>query len=189
MTIALITPPSIEPLTLQDVKNHLRIDHDHEDELLMDTLKAARQYVEFSSDQKCITQMWRQYENKIHTNYTVSLKINPIISVSSVVAFDADGNASTLAPESYDLLRGEDTPTLQLTDSLAPNLAANGFEIDVVAGFGDLGIDVPDTLKRAMLLLVAHWYEFRGAVSPQDQPVSLPAGFDVLLAQFKRIKL
>ncbi len=189
MTVALVTPPALEPLTLQEVKNHLRIDHEHEDNLLADTLKAARQFVEFSSHQKCISQTWRQYESRASDSCAVTLQVGPVISIASVTAFDAEGTPTVLSPETYGLFRGEDPSVLQFSNLMAQSTASNGFEIDIVAGFGDLGIDVPDTLKRAILLLVAHWYEFRGAVSPQDQPVSLPAGFETLISQFKRVSI
>jgi len=48
---------------------------------------------------------------------------------------------------------------------------------------------VPDTLKRALQMLIAHWYEFRGAISPGDQPVSIPPGFEALIHPFKRMAI
>ena len=52
-----------------------------------------------------------------------------------------------------------------------PLRVMNGIEIDFTAGFGEAGPDVPDSLRRAILVLVAHWFEFRASVGPQDQPV------------------
>ena len=63
--------------------------------------------------------------------------------------------------------------------------ALNGIEIDFTAGFGESGTDVPDTLKRALLLHVAAMFEYRGAVSAADQPAVLPEGYDRLLAPFR----
>ncbi len=39
----------------------------------------------------------------------------------------------------------------------------NGVEIDFSAGYGEAGTDVPDLAQRAMLMLVAHWFEFRAS--------------------------
>ncbi len=82
-----------------------------------------------------------------------------------------------------------DPVSLELSPDWPASAAQNGLEIDLVVGFGDLGVDVPDTLKRAILLLVAHWYEFRGAVPPSQQPVSLPPGFDRLVAAYRGVRL
>ncbi|MGB7288470.1 MAG: head-tail connector protein, partial [Salaquimonas sp.] len=65
----------------------------------------------------------------------------------------------------------------------------NGVEIDLVVGFGNTGIDVPDSLRRALLLLVAHNYEFRGAVTIDQQPANEPQGFQTLIAPFRRVRL
>ena len=189
MTIALITPPQSEPLSLDDIKLHLRIDHDHEDALLVDVLKAARQYCEHASGQKLITQAWRQYETVFPHDRAISLLVAPVQSVAAVTAFDRDGNPSVLGVDDFTFQSRWDPQAITIGHDLDPSIAANGFEVDLVAGMGDMSTDVPDTLKRAILLLVAHWYEFRGAVSPQDQPVSIPAGFETMVRPWKGPKL
>ncbi|MFD0915869.1 head-tail connector protein [Pseudahrensia aquimaris] len=189
MTTALITPAALEPLTIAEIKTHLRIDHDHEDTLLAQTLEAARAYVEFASGTKLITQLWRQYENCFPSDRRVKLRIQPFQSVDTVTVFDHEGTPTILAPADYAVRRDGDAVIIEFAASLADDLAVNGLEVDCVFGFGDLGIDVPPALRRAILLLVAHWYEFRGAISPQDQPVSLPPGFDALMAPFNRVRL
>lgn len=189
MTIALITPPASEPLSLTEVKEHLRIDHVHEDTFLQETLTAARQYTEFASGQKFITQAWRQYETCLPENRVMPLQVSPVQSVQAVTAFDRDGSPHVLSALDITLVRGSQPPLVELSSAFDPALAQNGLELDLVVGVGDLGVDVPHTIKRAILLLVAHWYEFRGAVAPQDQPVSLPAGFDALMAPYRRARL
>ena len=93
-----------------------------------------------------------------------------------------------LDADAYRLDRSEPV-SLELSPDWPTASMHNGLEIDLVVGFGDLGVDVPDTLKRAILLLVAHWYEFRGAVPPSQQPVSLPPGFDKLVAHYRGVRL
>lgn len=189
MTTALITPPAHEPLRLSEVKLHLRIDHDDEDELLNDLIKAARQYCEFSCGQKLITQVWRQYESKFPTDGSLRLLLAPVQGIVAISAYDRDGNGQTLASSATHLHRSGSVAEIEFEQGFDPAVAANGLEIDLQLGIGDLGVDIPDTLKRAILLLVAHWYEFRGAISPQQQPVSIPPGFDGLMAPHRKINL
>ncbi|MEL6751337.1 MAG: head-tail connector protein, partial [Pseudomonadota bacterium] len=107
----------------------------------------------------------------------------------TVTSFDSNGTPHVLDSSDYDVTRGEEPAVLALAPHFDMSLASNGFEIDLTAGFGDLGTDVPDTLKRAVLLLCAHWYEFRGAIPPSQQPVSLPPGFEALMQPYRRVRL
>lgn len=100
----------------------------------------------------------------------------------AVTVFDADGAASVLAPEGYQLDAVSSPARIRFARRPAPGLALNGIEIDFLAGFGEAGTDVPDLLKRAMLILVAHWHEFRGAFGPDSQPVSIPNEFHRLIS-------
>ena len=47
----------------------------------------------------------------------------------------------------------------------APGRPAPGIELDVMVGYGDAAVDVPEPLRQAIRLLIAHWYENRGLVS------------------------
>ena len=67
--------------------------------------------------------------------------------------------------------------------------AVNGIEIDFTAGFGESGADVPDGLKRALLLHVAAMFELRGVLAPADQPGTVPAGYDRLVAPYRLRRL
>jgi len=52
--------------------------------------------------------------------------------------------------------------------------------VTYTAGFGGPG-DVPDTLKLAMKMLIASWYENREALA-SNAPMPVPMGFEALLA-------
>jgi uncharacterized phiE125 gp8 family phage protein len=73
---------------------------------------------------------------------------------------------------------------LWLRSRPSPGQPLNGIEIDFTAGFGDTGADVPDMLKRAMLTHIAQMFEFRGAVSIDQQPATVPDGYERLIAPF-----
>src|SRR5260221_1862426 len=51
-----------------------------------------------------------------------------------------------------------------------------GIELDVELGFGPLATDVPDALRHAIRLLVAHWYENRGMAATGAGVAMLPSG-------------
>ena len=182
MTAALLEPPAVEPLSLPDIRRHLRLDAVDEDETyLLDLVRAARVHAENAAGRRFVRQRWRRYADRAER---IALRLGPVDRVEAVTLFDAAGRASAAAPEEWRL----HDETL-LLDRTARARAANGVEIDLVCGYGDAPADVPAPLRQAVAMLVAHWHEFRGAVAPDDQPVSLPPGFRALLAPFRRVTL
>ena len=76
-----------------------------------------------------------------------------------------------------------------IKDIIAPAVIAQGVSIDYLSGFGQTGAEIPGNITRAIMMLVAHWYEFRGA-SHRDEPAeNLPSGIETLLAPHRRIAL
>lgn len=189
MTLIRTVEPSAEPATLAQAKAHLRIDHSSEDELLSGLIRAAREEVERAAGLALIQQSWRLVLDTWPRNGVVTIPLHPVREILSVTAYGRDGEVSLVDPTSY----RADTVSrpARIAVGAAPTAlrAMNGIEVDFAAGFGEAGTDVPDLLRRAMLLLVAHWYEFRTAFGPKDQPVGYPAGYDRLIAPFRTRRL
>ena len=53
-----ITPPAVEPVTIDEVQSFLRIDGDSEDGMLSSLITVARDWAERSSGRSFITQDW-----------------------------------------------------------------------------------------------------------------------------------
>jgi uncharacterized phiE125 gp8 family phage protein len=69
-----------------------------------------------------------------------------------------------------------------------PGRLAAGIELDVVCGYGDAASDVPEPLRQAIRLLVAHWYENRGLATLGAVTV-LPATVAALIAPYRVLSL
>lgn len=189
MTLIRTSGPSAEPVTLVDVKAHLRLAHASEDDLLSGLLRAAREDVERSTGLALIEQTWRLVLDRWPTDNCALLTRHPVRQVLSVTTFGPEGEAALLDPSGYqvDMLS---RPARIHFDRRPERLRImNGIEIDFTAGFGEAGTDVPDLLKRAILLLVAHWYEFRASFGPDEQPVSYPAGYERMIAGYRTRRL
>lgn len=61
MRLKLITPPSVEPVTLAEAKLHARIEIDDDDTLVTSLIIAARRYCETVLRSALITQTWTLY--------------------------------------------------------------------------------------------------------------------------------
>ena len=184
MTAALVSPPAALPVTLEQLRDHLRIIENDEDAYLVDLLRAATAHSENRSGRKFVTQVWRRYAGGLRAGGAVSLNLGPVRRIEAVTLYDANGVPTQASPGDWRLV-----DEVLILDHLVPGAAANGVEIDVVCGYGDVAPDVPDALRRAILMLAAHWHEFRGAVAPKDQPVSVPPGFDTLVRPYRGVRL
>ncbi len=189
MIHTIITPPAAEPLTLPDVKTHLRLDGTAEDALLASLIAAARQYLEATAGLALITQNLRFYLDDWPADGLIQLAIAPLQGVESVTVYDAAGNPQAVSLAGHVLDAASSPARLFLAAQPPTSRPLNGIEIDVVAGFGNTGADVPDTLTRAMLMHVALMYELRGAVPSDMQPAGVPAGYDRLVAPFRPVRL
>ncbi|WP_269932232.1 head-tail connector protein [Aminobacter sp. HY435] len=189
MTLIRTVAPAVEPVTLVDAKAHLRVTHSSEDALIGGLVVAAREDVERCTGVALIDQSWRLVLDRWPTDNRVALLRHPVREVLSVTTYDSEGSASLVDPQHY-LFDSLSRPARLHFDRTPDRLRTmKGIEVDFRAGFGEAGTDVPDLLKRAVLLLVAHWYEFRTSFGPADQPVSYPAAYDRLLSGYRAMRL
>lgn len=189
MTLFQTVAPQAEPVTLAEVKKDLRIDHDSEDELLEGLIRAAREEVEASCGIALIAQHWRLCLDRLPASGRVLLRRHPVRTITSVTIFGEEGEAALVDPADYVLDAYGRPARLHFRSKLSPGAVMNGIEIDFEAGFGEAGTDVPDLLKRALMRLVAHWYEFRASYSAAEQPVSYPASYARLIAPWRSRRL
>src|SRR5690606_35870760 len=163
-----LSGPIVEPISLAEAKAHLRVDTSAEDTLIQSLIMASRLHIEAALDLALITQSWRIRRDAWPTSRALMLPLRPVQSLISVNAYGDDESADAIDSDSF-ILDGYANPARLVwrgvgTAPKASLAAANGIEIDIVAGFGDEPSDVPQSIRHALLLLVAHWYENREPV-------------------------
>jgi uncharacterized phiE125 gp8 family phage protein len=189
MALFKIAEPALEPVTVADARSWLRISHTSEDTLIADLISAARQDVENQTGLSLISQQWRMTMDHWPDGDKVELPRGPVTAVIAVTVYAANGTP-TIAPIADYLLDMRTEPARLMFEKRGnPGRRMNGIEVDFSTGFGATGTSVPDMLNRAILLLVAHWYEFRGAFRASDQPVSYPDGYLPLLRPYRKVRL
>ena len=179
----LLEGPAVEPVLLAEAKAHLRLDGGEEDELVGALIAAARAAVETEIRRVLISQKWRVLV-EFWPSLGIILPVVPAISVDEIRAIDAAGTATVLDPEDY-IFEPVDGSVRLIT----PVAAAERYEIDMTAGYGKSGADVPEPLRQAIRLLVTHWYEHRSAVTSGDAATILPLGCRELVAPYRRLFL
>ncbi len=178
--------PAVEPVTLPEMKAYLRLDDEMQDDLVAGLIRAARLMVESVSRRLLIEQGWHIVMDRWPAGGKVLLPLSPVLAVDSVKVFDAAGAATEVAPDSVELDAASDPPRLVVSGAPEPGKARHGIRIALRVGFGASPDTVPESLKLAIKILVAHWFENRGDVVGSQV---LPPDAMALVAPFQRPRL
>jgi uncharacterized phiE125 gp8 family phage protein len=194
MRLSLLNGPAIEPVSLSETKQWLRIDENDEDDLLAALNVSARLTIEAYTRRSLLTQNWRMtldawpQSSKCRAPLAISIPFAPFRQISAVRVFDKTDVAQIVAPNSYHAPAADDRARLTFTSQPpAPGRRNDGIEIDVVAGYGDNASDVPEPLRRAILMLVAQWHEHRGDTQTSND--AMPLAVKALAAPYRRERL
>lgn len=189
MTIISLSAPAVEPLALADVKAHLRLADATEDDYILGLVKVARDHLERAAGLVPVTRRYRLHLDQIPGDGVIQILKGPVQSIDRIQAFDAAGLPQDVPASKFPFERDGVPARLYTPPGLLAGLAVNGLDVDFTAGFGLAATDVPDSMRRALMLHVAQMFEYRGAVSLADQPAVLPDGYDRLLAPFRTLSL
>jgi uncharacterized phiE125 gp8 family phage protein len=187
----LLAGPAEEPVTLAEAKAWLKVDGADENALIGTLITAARLHLESVTGRALLTQSWRLVLDAWPAGGEVRLPVAPLSALTDIRAFDEDGEEHTIGLAQFLVEAGGAPPRLVLPVTVAgmPVLRQRfGIEIDYVAGYGAAG-DVPQELKQALLVLVAHWFEHRDAVVIAGSGAVIPFGFDRLIAPYREVRL
>jgi len=185
MSLTLVTPPQVEPVAIGTVKEQAIVAHDEDNGLIARLITAARMHVEQVTWRQLITATyeWR-LDQLCGALYVPRPRLQSVVSIEYV---DAQGNTQTLDPAAY-TVDTHSTPGRVVPAAGASWPATRGHIDDVIvtfnAGYGDSANDVPETLRHAVLMLVAYWYEQRESAAGRTM-TSVPLGFDALIAPYR----
>lgn len=186
MTLFPTAQPAAEAVTLAEARAHLRVDGDDEDVLIAQLITVAREHIERETARVLIARPYRLCLDDWPADGVIRIGLGPVREVTGVTVYDGEGQPAVVSLADH-LLDGEARPArLWLRDPPASGRMLNGIEIDFIAGYGASGADVPDTLKRAMLLHVAAMFAVRGAGPVAAQGAVMPAGYERLIGPFCR---
>lgn len=172
--IKVIAEPIEEPVTVAELKEFARIDHDYEDTLLSGFIVAARKMVEKYLSKKLIEQTIRVTMDEWNSRI-IELPYPPLISVTGVYYVYEDDTTEEISSDNYYV----DTNTFpgricfKETGDIPINTDREygGYRIDYKAGYGQVACDVPDDIKTAIMIWATDIYEGRADVKMAPQRV------------------
>lgn len=191
MALTLMSGPAEEPVTVAEAKAHLRIDGSAEDVLIASLILTSRLHVEAAMGLALITQDWRLTFDRWPEAGEVRFPLRPIQSITSVSVAGDDGVPVLVSDADYTLDGQALRPRLIPRDGSwpQPETRANGIEIQFTAGIGDEAEDIPQPIRHAILLLVAHWYEHRDPLEIGSAAAAIPASVSELLKPYREVRL
>ena len=205
MSLQLVTPPAVEPVTLAEAKAHLRVDFSDDDALITTLIAAARQQAETITGRQICTATWKLILDAFPgpslmgvpagspftlPGHAILVPRSPVASITSIQYLDMSSTLQTMPSTYYatDLAcePARITPIFgQIWPITLPQIGA--VSVTFVAGYG-LAAAVPEGLKAWIKIRIGSMYANREEVSSGH---SAPAiGFiDSLLDAYKVVTL
>lgn len=171
--LSIVTPPAIEPLTLEQALVQCHANSGVEDDWFYETITAVREDAEKYQRRAYIEQTLRVTYDKLPSVMPILLPRPPLIEIESFSFFDVDDtesavNLSDLLIDTYSqpgrvtFVNGYSMPSITLRE-------INSIIIQYKAGYGDAADDVPRNIRQAMLLHLGYLYDCR---SGEPEPIT-----------------
>jgi uncharacterized phiE125 gp8 family phage protein len=191
MALALVTDATEEPVSLDELKDHLRLDIDDDDAYLAGCVTAARQWVEGQTKRNILVKTWDysiDYEWPWSgSSHRIELPLNPVKSIAgtspevfSITYVDTDGVSQTLAQSQYTLVnRSHHSYIVPAYDVEWPDVRCvpNAITVRFQSGDGD---NIPQQLHRAIMVLAGYFYEVRETAS------NVPMAVESLISPWRK---
>ena len=184
LQLARTTDPTEEPVSVVQLRGHLREDSTDQDDQITSYIQAAREELEERTRRGFVTQSWTL---KLPCfSDSIILPRAPLQSVTSITYIDEDGASQTLASDQYTVLAstlpGRIIPAYDVTYP-THRAQTDAITIEYVVGYGAAS-SVPERIKQAIRLLAAHWYENREAVITGTTAALVPLAVERLVDSF-----
>lgn len=185
----LITAPVKEPVTVDEVKRHLRIQHDDENELIDRYIRTARRALENDLRRGFLPQTWDVAIDEAPCySAPILLPRAPVASVTSVTSYDTANVGTVFASSNYFVDTLGEPGRVCLNWGIVWPSPSNGLRetnaiiVRYVCGYATPEL-VPDDLTAAVLLMVGALYQHR------DATVEIPEYIDALIAPYRLVRV
>lgn len=180
-------------LPVAELKRHLRLgtgfaEDDVQNSVLGSFLRAAMAAIEARTGKALIERGfvitladWRATDAQV-------LPVSPVTAITELAVIDAYGVATVIDAGRYRLVKDTFEPKLAPMGAMLPTIPNGGAaEIRLTAGFGAAFANIPADLQQAVLLLAAHYYEYRDETALSQG--CMPFGVTSLIARFRPVRL
>lgn len=194
--LSVVTPSTVEPVSIAEVKAHSLIDHNHQDDVIAGFITAARQYCEAYLNRKltggtnALRLSMDGFCDPRYVNCGVIELPQPPLASSTSVAItytNSTGGTSTFASSDYIVdSYSEPARIAPAWNAIYPvtQQVMNAVTITYTAGYSTAS-EVPQGIRTAIKMLAAHWFESREPIIVGTIVADLPFGLNALLDPHK----
>lgn len=185
---------SLAALPVAEFRDHLKLgrgfaDDDAQDVVLESVLRSALSALEARVSKAIYRRAflwklasWRGFRRE-------ELPLAPVSSVSEIRIREADGSATLVPAGAYGLEVDTHRPCVVARGGSLPTVpVSGGIEIEFEAGYGLAWGEIPADLRRAVLMLAAHYHEHRHLEGERGNS-QLPFGVASLLEPYRPVRL
>jgi len=169
MITTIVTSPPVEPIDLDETKEHLRVTSSDDDSMIFGLIQASREHIEAITRRALVQQTWKMYLQDWPCGDSFEIPYPPLQSITSIKYTDSDDTQTTWTSTYYEvdtdsepgrviLAYGETWPSTTLHPK-------NPIEIIFVAGYSassdsppDYRVNIPEAIKNAMKLDIENRY-------------------------------
>jgi uncharacterized phiE125 gp8 family phage protein len=180
-TVQVITPPASEPVTTQELKDHLRLNDSSEDSLLAGFIKTARLQFELNTGVAVLPTVFRQHFYAIAG--PIYLYRGNVSAIGSVMYWNTAGNFVSDSTYLSDLISNPAKVWWQVYPVTHSDKSPKGY-VEFTAGWANAAA-VPEDVKTCIKLLAAHYYAHREAYTEDTDLRNLPLGFQSVCRAYK----
>ena len=168
MLKSIITEPSVEPVTLEEAKSYLVVEHSEDDLLIYNLIVAARKHFETRCDRVLVRQKWRLYLDDGFSDF--ELRPYKVREVEQIQYTDINGTTQTVDSSIYTV----DIPRQMVYRAYnqvwpSTRTVKNAVWADVWAGEYDASaspidvtLGIPQDIKNVLYYLIEDLYSHRG---------------------------
>ncbi|MES2173851.1 MAG: head-tail connector protein [Pseudomonadota bacterium] len=171
-----------EPVTLPQAKAHCRVLSDDEDGLIAALITAAREWVENFTGHILVQ---REVTQRLSCFRYPRLFAWPIADDATITATYVDSDGATQTLTGARLIFGNGWTELAAAFGSTWPTSYGPATVTVEAGY-PTAADVPQSMKQAILLLVAHWFANREAVSDKTM-TEVPMAVEALCRPYRMV--
>ncbi len=182
--LTLLEPSGIDVVSLAEVKAHLRLDQPYEDDYLQTLIQSATEHVEQYLGRSLIAKTWHfVWKNNLSQEndlVSIPLPCPPLLEILSIEKVVRHNRKSPI--KRYLLEYQGPQPKITF------GTCAENIEITYKAGYGQYPKHVPSSIRQAILLKIADFYENRvsTALDSDEKSISL---FKKILSPYRMMSL